>query len=167
MKSYDKFPLSTVVYNAVTLGGALIVGASIVAQFGSGWLTGYLLLLLFTMGGVLASVCARCGYYGRRCGLGLGKVATLVAKKGQEDEYLRTPFQLLVALLLVLLMVLPVAGGVILLVNGSSAWRWIQLATVVGLLLAGIVPHPQLVCGHCRQGECGACPVGKRFWKSG
>lgn len=33
MKCYREFPLSTVVYNAVTLGGALVVGVIIVAQF--------------------------------------------------------------------------------------------------------------------------------------
>ncbi len=35
MKCYNEFPLSTVIYNMVTLGGALGVGVVIVAQLTS------------------------------------------------------------------------------------------------------------------------------------
>lgn len=35
MKCYSEFPLSTVIYNMVTLGGALGVGVVIVAQLTS------------------------------------------------------------------------------------------------------------------------------------
>jgi hypothetical protein len=51
-------------------------------------------------------------------------------------------------------------------VQGFSVWRLVQLVVVLVLLLAFGVPHPKLVCSHCRQGECGACPVGKMFWNS-
>ncbi len=60
MKCYNEFPLSTVIYNMVTLGGALVV----VAQFEYWATAGYLLLLALTGVGLLATVCARCGYYG-------------------------------------------------------------------------------------------------------
>ena len=69
MASYREFPLSTVIYNAATLGGAMVVGAIILAQLG--------------------------------------------------------------------------------------AWA-----------LAGLIPHPWLVCSHCRQGECGLCPVARQFCKT-
>ena len=32
MKCYQEFPLSTVIYNAVTLGGALVVGVIVSSQ---------------------------------------------------------------------------------------------------------------------------------------
>lgn len=166
MKCYREFPLSTVVYNAVTLGGALVVGVIIAAQFGLWAMVGYLLLLALTVVGLLATICARCGYYGRRCALGLGKVVALAFKKGREDEFFRTTGQFVVLLLLVLLLLLPIAGGVALLVAEVTMWRLTLLVAMVGLLLAGLVPHPRLVCRHCCQGEQGVCPIGRQLWKT-
>jgi hypothetical protein len=72
-----------------------------------------------------------------------------------------------IGLLLVLLLVLPVIGGVTLLIRQFTQWRLVQLVALVGLLLAGLVPHPRLVCRHCRQRESGACPIGCMLWKGG
>ena len=144
----------------------MVVGTVIVAQFGL-WATAiYLLLLALTGVGVLATVCARCGYYGRRCALGLGQVVALIFKKGPGDEFFHTVSQFVVLILLVLLLLLPVGGGIALLARGFSAWRLALLAAVVGLLLAGLIPHPRLVCGHCCQGKRGVCPVGRQIWKT-
>ena len=165
MRCYSEFPLSTVIYNLLTLGGALVLGVVVVAQFGL-WVTaGYLLLLALTGVGMLGTVCARCGYYGRRCALSLGKAVTLAFKKGQEDEFFRTTPQFVVLLLLVFLLLLPTGAGIVLLIRDFSAWRLALLATQVGLLLAGLIPHPRLVCDHCCQGERGVCPVGRQVWK--
>jgi len=163
---YDEFPLSTVIYNAVTLGGAAVVGVVIVAQFGLGAAIGYAALLALALVGVLATVCTRCGYYGRRCALSLGQVVSLIFKKGSEEEFFRTASQFVTLGALVILLLLPIAGGMALLARDFSAWRLALLAAVVGLLLAGLVPHPKLVCGHCCQGESGACPVGRQIWKT-
>lgn len=165
MQCYSEFPLSTVIHNAVTLGGAMVVGVVIIAQFGPWAAVGYLLLLALTGVGLLATVCARCGYYGCRCALGLGKAA-VAFKKGREEEFFRTGPQFAVLLLLVLLLALPIIGDAILLTRGFSAWHLVLLAALVGLLLAGLVLHPRLVCGHCCQGERGACPVGRQIWKT-
>jgi len=156
-----------VIYNAVTLGGAMAAGVAIAAQFGLGATIGYLLLLALALAGVLATICARCGYFGRRCAMGLGKVAALAFEKGQEDEFFRTGAQLTALILLVLLLLLPIGGGITLLLRDFSAWRLVTLLAMVGLLLAGLVPHPHLVCGHCCQGERGVCPVGRQLWKPG
>ncbi len=160
-RCYTEFPLPTIIYNLVTLGGALVAGGVIVTQFGLWATAGYLMLLALAGVGLLTLVCARCGYYGHRCPLGLGKVAALAFKKRQEEEFFRTGPQRVVLLLLVLAFLLPIAGGIALLIEGFSTWRLALLAAQVGLLLAGLVPHPWLVCRHCCQGERGACPIGK------
>lgn len=168
MSYYKEFPLSTVLYNGVTIGGAMVIGVAIVAQFGLGVVAGYLALLALAMVGVLATACTRCGYYGHRCALGVGKLVPLLFKEGQADEFARTMPQLLsTGLLLVLLLVLPVAGGVTLLVRQFTPWRLVQLVALVGLLLAGLAPHPRLVCRHCHQRESGACPIGCVLWRGG
>lgn len=166
MKCYREFPLSTVIYNAVTLGGAAVAGVVIVTQFGLGAAIGYAALLALAGAGVLATVCARCGYYGRRCALGLGQIVPPIFKKGSEEEFFRTASQFVALGALVILLLLPIAGGVALLARGFSAWRLALLAVQVGLLLAGLAPHPKLVCDHCCQGESGNCPVGRQVWKA-
>jgi hypothetical protein len=165
MTCYDEFPVSTVVYNWIMAGGVMALGTVVAAQFGVVALIGYLLLLLIAVVGILATTCARCeSYYGHRCGLGLGKIVPLFFKKqGRPDLYFRTPMQFVYVGLLLLGLVWPVVGGVVLIVRGFSAWRLAQLVATVILLLAFGVPHPKLVCSHCKQGECGACPVGRRF----
>ena len=162
MACYDDFPISTVVYNLVTAGGVLALGVVISVQFGLGVLVGYVLLVAVAMLGVLGTVCARCaGYYGHRCGLGLGKVAPLFFKQGRTDLYFRTPMQFVYLVLFLAAIVWPIVGGAILLGGEFSVGRLVQLVAAAVLLLALGVPHPTIVCSHCKQGECGACPVGR------
>jgi hypothetical protein len=168
MTCYDEFPLSTVIYNWVAVGGLMALGGVIAAQFGLGVLAGYALLLVVALVGILATVCARCaGYYGRRCGLGLGKVVPLLFKQGQTDTYLRTSTQIIFLILFLIGMAWPIVGGAVLLARGFSVGRLVQLVAAVALLLAFAVPHPRLVCSHCHQGACGACPVGQRMREGG
>jgi len=166
MTCYDEFPISTVVYNGAMAAGVMALGAVVAVQFGVGALIGYVLLLLIATIGILATTCARCAsYYGHRCGLGMGKIVPLLFKQKRTDLYLRTPMQFVYVGLLLVGLIWPVVGGVVLLVQGFSAWRLVQLAAAVVLLLAFGVPHPKLVCSHCRQGECGACLAGRIFWR--
>jgi hypothetical protein len=166
MTCHDEFPVSTVIYNWFTAGGVMALGAAVAVQFGVGVLVGCALLLAVALVGILATVCARCeSYYGHRCGLGLGKVVPLLFKQGQTDLYLGTPMQFVYVILLLLGMAWPIVEGAILLREGFGMWRLVQFVAAVALLLAFAVPHPRLVCSHCRQGECGACPVGKRIWE--
>jgi hypothetical protein len=166
MTCYDEFPISTVVYNCVMVAGVMALGAVVAVQFGVGALIGYVLLLLIATIGILATTCARCeSYYGHRCGLGMGKIVPLLFKRKRTDLYLRTPMQFVYVGLLLVGLIWPVVGGVVLLTQSFSAWRLAQLVAAVVLLLAFGVPHPKLICSHCRQGECGACPAGKIFWR--
>ena len=164
MTCYDDFPVSTVVYNGVTAGGVMALGAVVSAQFGMGVLIGYVLLLAVAVVGILGTVCARCeSYYGYRCGLGLGKVVPVLFKQKPTALYLRTPIQFVYVILLLVGMIWPIVGNAILLARGFSVGHLAQLVAAVVLLVALGVPHPKLVCSHCKQGACEACPVGKRF----
>jgi hypothetical protein len=166
MTCYDEFPVSTVIYNWVTAGGLIVLGAVVATQFGVGMLVGYVLLVAVAVMGILATVCARCAsYYGHRCGLGLGKVVPVLFKQGQTDLYFRTPMQFVHLILFLMAILWPVVGGIVLLTGGFSVGRLVQLAAALILMLAFAIPHPKLVCTHCKQGECGACPAGRIFWR--
>ncbi len=124
MTCYDEFPISTMVYNWVTAGGVMILGAVVAAQFGMGALVGYVLLMLVAVLGVAATVCARCGYYGSHCGLGMGKIVPLLFKQGRTDLYLRTPMQFVYVILFLVGLIWPIVGGVVLLVGGLARGEW-------------------------------------------
>ena len=85
----------------------------------------------------------------------------LLFKQGRTDLYFRTPMQFVYVGLLLVGLIWPIVGSVILLLRVYNVWYLIQLVATVILLLALGMPHPKLVCSHCRQGECGACPMGR------
>jgi hypothetical protein len=161
MECYEGFSRTTVIYNLLTLGGAMVVGVIILAQLGVWFAVGYFVLLALTGYAMLALICTRCYYYDRRCATGVGKVVVLFFKKGQEEEFGHTASQKAVMLLLAIVLLLPLVGGIVSLVVGYSALRLVLLGALVALLVAGLAPHPRLVCSHCRQAEKGCCPIGK------
>ena len=161
MECYESFPKATVVYNLLTLGGAMVVGMVVLAQLGIWFAVGYLALLALTGYGLLALICARCYYYDRRCATGVGKVVARFFKKGQEEEFGQTASQKAVLLLLVVVLLLPLVGGIVSLVVGYSTLRLALLVALLALLVAGLAPHPRLVCSHCKLAEKGCCPIGK------
>ena len=108
MACYESFPRTTVIYNLLTLGGAMGVGVIVLAQLGVWVAVGYLVLLALTGYGVLAFVCTRCYYYDRRCATGVGRIVTLLFKKGREEEFGQTASQKAVLLLLAIVLLLPV-----------------------------------------------------------
>ena len=161
MECYDSFPRTTVLYNLLTLGGAMAVGVIVLVQLGVWFAVGYLVLLALTGYGMLALICARCYYYDRRCATGVGKVVALFFKKGQEEEFGQTASQKAVTLLLALVLLLPLVGSIVSLVVGYSMLRLVLLVALLALLVAGLAPHPRLVCSHCRLAEKGCCPIGR------
>ncbi|MDH4135419.1 MAG: hypothetical protein OEW09_01700 [Anaerolineae bacterium] len=161
MECYESFPRATVIYNLLTLGGAMVMGEVVLAQLGVWVGVGYLVLLVLAGYGVLALVCTRCYYYDRRCATGVGKVVALVFKKGQEEEFGQTASQKAVILLLVVVLLLPLVGGIVSLVVGYSTLRLVLLVALLALLVAGLAPHPRLVCSHCKLAEKSCCPIGK------
>jgi len=161
MECYDSFPRTTVLYNLLTLGGAMAVGVIVLVQLGVWFAVGYLVLLALTGYGMLALICARCYYYDRRCATGVGKVVALFFKKGQEEEFGQTASQKAVMLLLAIVLLLPLVGSIVSLVVGYSMLRLVLLVALLALLVAGLAPHPRLVCSHCRLAEKGCCPIGR------
>jgi len=161
MECYESFPRTTVLYNLLTLGGAIVVGVIVLAHLGVWVAIGYLVLLALTGYGMLASVCTRCYYYDRRCATGVGKVVASFFEKGQEEEFGQTASQRAVMLLLAIVLLLPLVGGIISLGVGYSALRLVLLVAWGALLVAGLAPHPRLVCSHCKLAEKGCCPIGR------
>jgi hypothetical protein len=161
MECCESFPKTTVIYNLLTLGGAMVIGVIVLVQLEVWVGVGYLVLLALAGYGMLALVCARCYYYDRRCATGVGKVVALFFKKGQEEEFGQTASQEGITLLLAVVLLLPLVGGGVSLVVSFSTLHLMLLVALVALLVAGLAPHPRLVCSHCKLAEQGCCPIGE------
>jgi hypothetical protein len=75
MICYDDYPIRIVILNLIELLLALVVGVLLVAQHGWWAVLSYAAVGCLGLVLSLAYGCTRCSYYGRVCGLGLGKIA--------------------------------------------------------------------------------------------
>ncbi|UCG61320.1 MAG: hypothetical protein JSV52_13520 [Candidatus Zixiibacteriota bacterium] len=165
MESYREFPVWIVLYNLITFAGVLIMGVIIALQFPVWVLIAYLVLLVLVAVCLPAVVCSRCGYYGHRCAMGVGKLVKVLFRKRHEEEFFRTKLQLVVVALYLLALLLPFVGSIWLFADRYSTAAFGQLLIVSVFLLAALAPHTKLACAHCRQGECSLCPLGRIIWK--
>ena len=161
MICYDDYPLRIVVVNLVELLAALVLGTILMAQFG--W---WAVLFYGAVGclGLILSLaygCTRCRYYGRACGLGLGKIASIVFRQRDQGEFGRSPSQTVAWTLVGLMLALPVAAGLV----SLAAGRLLPGLTILGLYLAVVIAivltHSRLVCAHCHQAGDKRCTLGR------
>ncbi len=102
--------------------------------------------------------CKYCCYYGKRCYMGIGKLA-VIFKQGDAKEFSKTK-NLVPALVFMMITIFsPIIAGIILLIVNFS---WQMLGLLIVYLLITIVPNfflkKNLCCDRCRQGQLG-CPA--------
>jgi hypothetical protein len=95
MTCYDNYPMHIVILNLVELFAALSVGLLLTAQVGWGAVLLYALLGFLGVLLSLAYGCTRCCYYGKVCGMGVGKIAALAFSQRDEGEFGQAPSQTL------------------------------------------------------------------------
>jgi len=86
--TFESFPLWMVAMADAVAFGIYIIGAYIMFKLGAvfGWL--YLLFYLIVEIRVMRISCIHCYYYGKLCGLGRGKLASLFFGKGDPKKFL-------------------------------------------------------------------------------
>jgi hypothetical protein len=161
MNCYENYAARYVILNLVLLAAAASAGLLITAALR--WWAGGLYGLVGGLGTILSLAwgCTRCHYYGRMCGLSLGKLAALGFEKRAETEFGRSPSQTLAWSLVGLALAMPLIAGLVHL----SEHRTLSVAapTVVYLVLVAIIAltHSRLICGRCLMREQGLCGVGR------
>ena len=160
MEYYENYPGSLVVFNLLFGLAGFAVGLIVLAQLGTWAWVGYLALYLLEMAAVLAFACTRCCYYGKNCGMGYGKLAALLFKKGAEGEFHKATSHKVAGILLLATFPLPILGSIASLIVGFSLYR--LFLVLIGLTVAGFATHSRLVCGHCKQAESGRCMMAPR-----
>jgi hypothetical protein len=101
--------------------------------------------------------CTNCYYLGKYCNFGLGKLAAILFKKGDSNEFSDPKKVITTAILSFGTMLLPIIAGIGLILFDFSL---INLGLLIIYILFGIVPNFFVrgnFCDKCMQGQLG-CP---------
>jgi hypothetical protein len=166
-KIYQNFPIRIVILCNLLPLLIYAIGVAILAGF-SGWMSlGYLLFCLWLEYRVLKYSCVNCYYYGKVCGSGKGRLCSLLFKPGDPQAFARKEISWTELIPDFLVSIIPLVGGIILLVLDFN-WLIVGLLVLLLALTFGgnAVIRGTFMCKHCRQRELG-CPAEKLFNKEG
>jgi hypothetical protein len=162
-QTYERFPMSIVLLSNALSVSIYAIGIYVFAGLGLWFVVPYVLYCLWIEFRVLKKSCVNCHYYGKRCGLGRGRVCSLLFNQGVPGEFANREVSWWDVTPDFMVSVLPLVAGIIQLARG---WSWL-LAALLGVLLVlssagNAVVRGQFVCKYCRQREIG-CPAEKLF----
>lgn len=125
----------------------------------------FLLLAVFTIIISMKLRCTHCYYIDKYCNFGLGKLAAILFKKGDSEEF-RNPKKVVpTAIMSFGTTLLPVIAGIWLIIFDFSL---INLGLLLVYILLGIMPNFIVrgnFCEKCMQGQLG-CPSYEQMIKS-
>jgi len=164
-KSYKNFPIWIVLLSNILAISIYVIGAYILAGFGVLFSALYLLYCLLMEIMVLRRSCVDCYYYGKVCGLGKGKLCSLLFKKGKPERFVKKEVSLSSVLPDFMVFIFPIVGGIILSIRNFT-WLLLALMIILAVLSLGgnAVIRGSFVCKYCKQREIG-CPAEKLFSK--
>jgi len=164
-KSYESFPMWIVFSSNLVAISIYIIGAYILAGLGVIFSALYLFYCLLMEIMILRRSCVDCYYYGKVCGLGKGKLCSLLFKKGKPERFVKKEVSLTTMLPDFMVSIFPLLGGIILLIRNFT---WLLVAVMVILVVLSFggnaVVRGLLVCRYCKQRKIG-CPAEKLFSK--
>jgi hypothetical protein len=164
-EKYESFPASMVLPAVVVSISVYAVGAYIMAALAVWLCILYLLYCVWIELRILKHSCVDCYYYGKLCGLGRGRLCSLVFDKGDPQRFIDKDVSWFDLLPDFMVMILPAIAAVILLIRDFT---WLVLVLLVLLLVlsfgANAVIRGSFACKHCKQRELG-CPAERLFNK--
>ncbi len=164
-KTYENFPLPIAVVSNLVALAIYAIGAYILAVFTIFLSVLYLLYCLWVETSVLRGSCVHCYYYGKVCGLGKGKLCSLLFKKGDPRKFTERQISWYHMLPDFMVSIIPAVAGIVLLVRDFS-WVILALLVILAMLSSGgnAIIRGSFACRYCRQREIG-CPAQKVFSK--
>lgn len=162
---YESYPAWTIALSNIFSLSVYAIGAYVLAGFGLWIPLLYLVYCASAEVNVLRRSCTGCYYYGKLCCFGRGKLCAKLFKKGDADKFAAAeakPLDLLPDLMIV---AIPLIGGVILSVLDFSLT--VLVLMIVLLLLSSMgnaFVRGSIACKHCKQRTIG-CPAQKLFEK--
>jgi len=162
-KTLENFPIRIAVLGNLVALSIYAIGAYILSGMAI-WLAAfYLLYCLWAEFSVLKGSCVNCYYYGKVCGLGKGKLCSLLFKPGDPRKFIERQVSWKEIVPDMLVFLFPLAGGIALLVRGFS-WLIVAMLVLLALLSFGgnAIVRGLFACKYCKQRELG-CPAEKLF----
>ena len=163
-ESYERFPLWIVIVCNLVSWSIYATGAYILARLWIWLLIPYVLYCLWLEARLLKTACVDCAYYGKACAFGKGRLCALVFKQGDPQRFAGRDTSWVAVLPDLLVSILPLIGGIVLLV--LNGWDWV-IAVLLVLLFALAFGGTAFVrgsfaCKYCEQKELG-CPAYELF----
>jgi len=160
---FDSFPPRMALIGLGLAAALYILGTYIISRFGVLAAVVYVCYCVFVEVYVLRSSCVHCHYYGKLCGLGRGRLCSLIFKPGDPRRFLerQISFRSLIPDLLV--PAIPLIGGTILLLRSFSSSVLVVMLAILALASVGTgLVRTRIACRHCAQREIG-CPAERYF----
>ncbi len=162
---YESYPKSTVALANLHTASIYAVGVFILSGLGAAVAFLYIAYCVAMVFNVLGRSCVNCYYYGKTCFLGWGRVSSRIFKRGDPQAFVKRDISWLSILPDFLTSILPVLGGIVLLVTSFS---WIIVGALIALAVlsmwgSGLI-RGRLACRNCKQRGIG-CPAEKLFEK--
>lgn len=165
-KTFEYFPLWMVAIADIVAFGIYIIGSYIMFKLGPIWGWLYLLYCLFVEIRVMRLSCTHCYYYGKLCGLGRGKLASLFFKRVDPKKFPEKNFTWKDLIPDLLVSLIPFILGIYILFNNFS-WSMLILIMILLFLTTfgnGFV-RGNFACKYCKQRDLG-CPAERLFAKA-
>lgn len=159
---YENYPLWMVLLSNALSISIYIIGVYILYWLGIIFSVLYLLFCLIMEIRLMKEGCANCYYYGKTCAFGKGRLASYFFKKGNPELFTQKDISWYAVLPDFLVFLIPLAGGILSLINKFS---WIILLLIIIILILGLGGNAfirSLTCKYCKQKELG-CPATELF----
>ena len=164
-KSYEHFPLSMILFAVLVNVSIYALGVAILSGFGTITAALYLLYCLGVEIHVMKRSCVDCYYYGKWCAFGKGRAAPLLFRRGDPKRFASKCMTWKDLLPDMLVALIPLVGGIALLVRGFSWSVVIMLAALLALSFHGnYIVRTKIACKYCKQRALG-CPAEQFFNK--
>lgn len=157
IQTYERFPAWIVLVCNLVSWSIYAIGAYVLARLWIWLLVPYLLYALWLEVRLLRTGCVDCAYYGKACAFGKGRLCAIAFEQGDPQRFAEHEISWAEMLPDFLASILPLIGGILLLV--TDGWDWL-IAVLLTLLLVlafigtGLV-RGTFACKYCKQREIG------------
>jgi uncharacterized protein (DUF983 family) len=164
-KSYDNYPLSTVIQSNLVSFGIYACGFLILLKLGLIFSSLFLISIFLFELRLIRSHCPNCYYWGKTCGFGKGRLSAAFFTQGDKTKFCGTKMTWRDMIPDILLSLVPFVVGIVFVIVDFS---FLMLATLLILVLLTTAGNGYIrgtkTCSFCKQRETG-CPAFEMFNK--
>jgi hypothetical protein len=164
-ETYENFPIKIALLSVIFTIATYGIGTYIILGFGIVWAVLYAIYCVIIEIVIMKKSCTGCYYYGKVCGLGKGKLAAKLFKKGDSQKFIDSEVSWIQILPDLLTLILPIGAAIALLIinfQGNLIILVFLIILIVLYLIGNALIRENLTCKYCKQRELG-CPAAKLF----